>query len=178
MSKQRRRDRSPSSTRPAAGRPTPAAAPSGRSRNVVIVAAVAIVLVVGGIVAIGAGGILGRSDPTPAPVAVSGPPALTVSPAEASARVAGGALLLDVREDAEWAAGHVPGATHIPLGTLAARASELPGGTPIMVICRSGNRSQEGRDILLAAGLTEVSSVDGGAKAWRAAGLPFDGAII
>ncbi|MFN8622168.1 MAG: rhodanese-like domain-containing protein [Chloroflexota bacterium] len=178
MSKQRRRDRSPSSTRAASGGSTKSAPAPRASRTPIVIAAVAVVLVVGGLVAVMAGGILGGAKATPAPVAYSGAPALTVSPAEASARVADGAVLLDVREDAEWAAGHVPGATHIPLGQLASRVSELPQGTPIMVICRSGNRSAEGRDILLAAGLTQVSSVDGGSKAWRAAGLPFDGEII
>lgn len=101
-----------------------------------------------------------------------------MSPAEASARVAAGAILLDVREDDEWAAGHVPGATHIPLSQLASRVGELPQDTPTMVMCRSGNRSQEGRDILLAAGLTQVASVNGGSKGWRDAGLPYDGQII
>lgn len=84
-----------------------------------------------------------------------------------------GAVVLDVREPSEWAEGHVPDATLIPLGELARRASELPHDGTIVVICRSGNRSAQGRDILLAAGY-EATSVDGGMTAWRAAGLPVE----
>ena len=51
------------------------------------------------------------------------------------------AWLLDVREDDEWAAGHVPGATHVPLGQLGARTAEVPRDQQIYVICRSGIRS-------------------------------------
>jgi rhodanese-related sulfurtransferase len=84
-----------------------------------------------------------------------------------------GAVVLDVREPAEWAEGHIPGATLIPLGELARRVSELPDDETIVVICRSGNRSAQGRDILRAAGY-EATSVDGGMTAWRAAGLPVE----
>jgi rhodanese-related sulfurtransferase len=84
-----------------------------------------------------------------------------------------GAVVLDVREPAEWAEGHIPGATLIPLGELARRTSELPDDETIVVICRSGNRSAQGRDILRAAGY-EATSVDGGMTAWRAAGLPVE----
>ncbi len=83
-----------------------------------------------------------------------------------------GALVLDVREPEEWADYHIPGATLIPLGQLAARVDEVPRDRPVLVYCRSGNRSQEGRDILLRAGFTQVTSLRGGIKAWAAAGLP------
>ena len=84
-----------------------------------------------------------------------------------------GAVVLDVREPAEWAEGHVPGATLIPLGELARRTSELPHDRTVVVICRSGNRSAQGRDILLDAGY-KATSVQGGMTAWRAAGLPVE----
>jgi rhodanese-related sulfurtransferase len=77
---------------------------------------------------------------------------------------------LDVREPDEWEAFHIPGATLIPLGQLAARADELPSGREIIVVCRSGNRSAEGRDILLAAGFEQVTSLAGGMLDWQAAG--------
>jgi len=80
--------------------------------------------------------------------------------------------VLDVREPEEWAQVHIPGATLIPLGQLAARVDEVPRDRPVLVYCRSGNRSQEGRDILLRAGFTRVTSLRGGIKAWAAAGLP------
>ena len=85
-----------------------------------------------------------------------------------------GALVLDVREPDEWASGHIPDATLIPLGELPARTGELPGDRPIVVICRSGNRSAQGRDILRAAGFAEVTSVAGGMTDWIAAGLPVE----
>ncbi len=81
------------------------------------------------------------------------------------------ALLLDVREDDEWAVGHAPGATHIPLGQLAARTSELPPGRAVLAICRSGNRSRTAAEQLSAAGY-DVANVGGGMQAWQRADLP------
>jgi rhodanese-related sulfurtransferase len=95
-----------------------------------------------------------------------------VSTADASALRDAGALVLDVREPDEWAAGHIPGATHIPLGDLEARAGELPKDRNIVVVCRSGNRSAQGRDILLGAGFPAVTSMAGGMNDWVAAGYP------
>ncbi|MEA5077769.1 MAG: rhodanese-like domain-containing protein, partial [Anaerolineaceae bacterium] len=63
-----------------------------------------------------------------------------------------------------------PGATLIPLGELANRLSELPKDQEIVVVCRSGNRSAQGRDILLNAGFTNVTSMAGGMNQWSAAG--------
>jgi rhodanese-related sulfurtransferase len=83
-----------------------------------------------------------------------------------------GAFVLDVREQYEWDDFHVPNTTLIPLGQLAARVTEVPKDAKIVVICNSGNRSDEGRDILLAAGFTDVTSMDGGVQAWRSLGYP------
>ena len=83
-----------------------------------------------------------------------------------------GAFVLDVREPDEWAAGHIPGAILIPLGQLEDRFGEVPRDRTIVTVCRSGNRSAEGRDILRQAGLTAVTSMDGGMNDWTAAGLP------
>lgn len=182
MAKQQRSGRTPTpSTRQGSAKGVaPATPPPSRvSRNVVMVAVVAVIVVLGGVAAAGLGGLGGSgSTATPTAVVVAGAPAASITSQEAAARWEAGALLLDVREDSEWAAGHVPGATHIPLGQLASRVAELPSDQTILVICRSGNRSQEGRDILLAAGVAPVTSVDGGVKAWRDAGLPYDGEII
>ena len=98
----------------------------------------------------------------------------TVSVAEAAALRDDGALIVDVRELDEWAAGHIPGATLIPLGELPSRQGELARDQPIVVVCRSGNRSAEGRDILLAAGFEAVTSVQGGMTDWTTAGLPVE----
>lgn len=96
----------------------------------------------------------------------------TVSVKDAATRFEASAFLLDVREQSEWDAGHVDGAVLIPLGQLQSRISELPTDQDILVICRSGNRSAQARDILRAAGLSRSTSVAGGINAWIAAGLP------
>lgn len=83
-----------------------------------------------------------------------------------------GAFILDVREPEEWNAGHIPDATLIPLGELASRIDELPRDQQIVVVCRSGNRSATGRDILLDAGFQEVTSMAGGMNDWTSQGLP------
>lgn len=95
-----------------------------------------------------------------------------VSVADAAARREAGAFILDVREPDEWVEAHIPGATLIPLGTLASRADEVPRDRDVVVVCRSGNRSQEGRDILRRAGFTRVTSMAGGLREWAAAGYP------
>lgn len=100
--------------------------------------------------------------------------ASNISVDEAHAMYQDGAFVLDVREPSEWDEFHAPGTTLIPLGELASRVDELPRDRPIVVVCRSGNRSQEGRDILLAAGFTQVTSMDGGLNAWRTAGYPIE----
>ncbi|PIV26809.1 MAG: rhodanese-like domain-containing protein [Anaerolineae bacterium CG03_land_8_20_14_0_80_58_20] len=88
--------------------------------------------------------------------------------------VQGGAFMLDVRELSEWNEFHAPVATLIPLGELASRVNELPRDRKIVVVCRSGNRSQQGRDILLAAGFMQVTSMDGGMNAWQTSGYPIE----
>ena len=79
-----------------------------------------------------------------------------------------GAFMLDVREPDEWNSGHIPGATLIPLGQLPDRLNELPVDQKIVVVCRSGNRSAAGRDILLKAGFNQVTSMAGGMNEWAA----------
>jgi rhodanese-related sulfurtransferase len=86
-----------------------------------------------------------------------------------------GAFFLDVRSVDEWNAFHVPGSTLIPLDQLAARVDEVPRNQPVVVVCRTGSRSRSGRDILLNAGFTQVTSVTGGLTAWSKAGYPVDG---
>ncbi len=83
-----------------------------------------------------------------------------------------GAFILDVRQPEEWNEYHVPGSTLIPLGELESRVKELPRDQPIVVVCRSGNRSATGRDILLRAGFLQVTSLAGGLSQWKAAGYP------
>lgn len=84
-----------------------------------------------------------------------------------------GAYFLDVREPSEWNERHIPGSNLIPLGELADRVKEIPTDQQIVVVCRSGNRSQSGRDILLAAGFNQVTSMSGGINQWQTLGYPI-----
>jgi rhodanese-related sulfurtransferase len=94
-----------------------------------------------------------------------------IDPAEADRLVAAGALLLDVREDDEWAAGHAPSATHLPLGQVVDRQGELPTDRTIVCMCRAGGRSQSVAVHLAGAGF-DVRNAAGGMQAWAAGGLP------
>lgn len=97
---------------------------------------------------------------------------LEISVAEAVSKQENGSFLLDVREPDEWEAAHVSGSTLIPLGELETRVAEVPRDREIVVVCRSGNRSKAGRDILAAAGYTRVTSMTGGLLAWKSEGHP------
>ncbi len=100
---------------------------------------------------------------------------MTTRPAEIGAAEAarllgtGEAVLLDVREPFEWAQGHAPQATHIPMGELTVDA--LPPGSPLLVVCHLGGRSMQAVVALRRHGI-EAVSVAGGMEAWRTAGLP------
>lgn len=124
-------------------------------------------LVVAALALVGCG-----TAPTAAPTVQSGALSLEVSVADADGLRQAGALVLDVREPSEWATGYIEGATLISLGELQSRVDELPRDRDIVVVCRSGNRSAQGRDILLAAGFPAVTSMAGGMTDWIAAGLP------
>ncbi len=84
---------------------------------------------------------------------------------------ADGALVLDVREPHEYAAGHVPGARLVPLATLNDALRELPTSQPIYVICHSGTRSQMAAQLLGRAG-HDARSVIGGTSGWISEGRP------
>ncbi len=89
-----------------------------------------------------------------------------------AAEVPADAFLLDVREAEEWAAGHVPGALHIPLGELGARYLEIDRDSTLYVICRSGTRSAHAAQALAGAGWEALNVADG-MVGWRAAGRPM-----
>ncbi|WP_018349130.1 rhodanese-like domain-containing protein [Longispora albida] len=83
-----------------------------------------------------------------------------------------GALLLDVREDDEWAAGHAPDAVHLPMMEIPARLAEVPKEDPVVVICRVGGRSARVVAYLQGQGWDNVVNLDGGMQAWASAGRP------
>jgi hydroxyacylglutathione hydrolase len=97
---------------------------------------------------------------------------------ELAARLAEGPatapLLIDVRQDGEYAAGHVPGSVHIRGGDLQSRLAELPRDRPLATICASGYRSSIAASLLRRAGFVDVSAVIEGVPAWTAASLPVE----
>jgi hydroxyacylglutathione hydrolase len=78
--------------------------------------------------------------------------------------------VVDVRSEAEWDAGHLAGAQHIPLGELRARAVEIPTDRRIVVHCLGGTRSAIAASLLQSLGYRHVSNFSGGYNAWHAAG--------
>jgi rhodanese-related sulfurtransferase len=83
-----------------------------------------------------------------------------------------GAQLIDVRADHEWAAGHLPGATHLPLAELSERTGEIDKDRPVLLYCRGGNRSTMAAAALTDAGYDAVKLGEG-IVGWDEAGLPL-----
>lgn len=84
-----------------------------------------------------------------------------------------GATFVDVREPAEYADGHLPGAVNIPMGQLPDRTDELDKNATVHVVCASGNRSGAMTDFLTGSGFDAVN-VAGGTSAWIRAGRPTE----
>jgi rhodanese-related sulfurtransferase len=84
------------------------------------------------------------------------------------------ALVLDVRDEAEFASGHIADAINIPVGALANRLAELKKyqNKPILVNCQRGMRSAKACDILRKAEFTQITNLHGGLDAWVEAKLP------
>ena len=83
-------------------------------------------------------------------------------------------VILDVREQDELDAGHIPGALFIPMSEIQGRLSEVPKDKTVIVQCRSGNRSSQVTDYLQQQGFTNVRNMAGGINQWQAAGLPVE----
>jgi rhodanese-related sulfurtransferase len=81
--------------------------------------------------------------------------------------------LLDCREPYEWSAGRIEGAVHIPLNSIMAGVTgDLDPDRPVVVVCRSGNRSELAALMLKARGF-EAYNLEGGMEDWEREGLPF-----
>lgn len=91
-----------------------------------------------------------------------------ITPGELARRLMNGENLriLDVREPAEWAEGHIEGAAHIPLGQLVERLSEIDQSQEVYVVCRSGGRSSLACELLMEKGYNVVNVI-GGMNAWQ-----------
>lgn len=98
-------------------------------------------------------------------------PSVPEVPADRAAAMTtdGDAVLLDVREDEEWDAGHAPHAVHAPLSSL--ELADVPTDRPIVAVCRSGSRSGHLTEMLAPRGF-DIVNLTGGMVAWAAAGLP------
>lgn len=85
-------------------------------------------------------------------------------------------LLLDVRTADEYADGHIEGAVNISLQELQAglRLDEIPQDMPVVLYCRSGNRSNTAFNLLTGLGYESLYDIDGGTRAWQAQGLPLE----
>ena len=90
-----------------------------------------------------------------------------------AAQVSEDALLLDVRDGDEWAAGHAPDAQHVPMMEVPGRLGELPRDRDVIVVCRVGARSAQVVAFLLNQGFDRVANLAGGMYAWEAAGRPL-----
>ena len=102
------------------------------------------------------------------------PTEFDLEPQAAKELVEGGAAqLIDVREQYEWDAGRIPGATHINLEALGNRASEIDKERPVIFQCRVGNRSAFATEAFRNAGY-DAYNMAGGIEAWTAAGLPLE----
>jgi hydroxyacylglutathione hydrolase len=102
-----------------------------------------------------------------------------IDPAELARRVESGdpPLVLDVRDEGEYAAAHIPGSVHVPYGELAEHLDELPAQGRIATVCSGGKRSGLAASILQREGFEEVVHVgDGGVSTWREQGHPVEGA--
>jgi rhodanese-related sulfurtransferase len=86
------------------------------------------------------------------------------------------ALVLDVREESEYKAGHILNAKWLPLGNLTARVGELQRyrEQPVVVVCRSGNRSAAACALLGKQGFTGAVNLAGGVTAWEKSNLPLE----
>lgn len=89
-----------------------------------------------------------------------------VDASEALSMVANNAVLVDVREQDEWEAGHAPVAQHMRLATVPGAMEVLPRDVPVLVICRSGRRSQSAVAAMRSVGI-DAYNVDGGMQAWH-----------
>jgi hydroxyacylglutathione hydrolase len=89
----------------------------------------------------------------------------------------GRAMVLDVRGEGEWNAGHIPASVNIPLGSLEERIAEVPRQGPVIVHCQTGARAAIAASLLRRWGIEDVRLYSGGFAEWRAAGHPVERAL-
>ena len=97
--------------------------------------------------------------------------AVEIAPAAVEDLVRAGAVIVDVREPDEWAAGHAPESLLIPMSQVEARIDQIPPEVASVVVCRTGGRSNAVAQLLSSHGINAVN-LAGGMRAWDRAGLP------
>ena len=102
----------------------------------------------------------------------SKPTIAEITPEETRTKQKAGAVIVDVREPSEWREGHIPGAVHIPLGSLSGRLHELDPSQEIVTVCRSGHRSMTAAQVMQRAGFSRVSNMAGGMISWMRQRFP------
>jgi phage shock protein E len=118
--------------------------------------------------------------PTPAPAPVATQVDITQLGPNVDVATVNGLLrrddvvILDVREQSEYDAGHIPGVTLIPLSDVPNRLNDISKDKPVIVTCRSGNRSGQATDFLRQQGYTNVHNMTGGLNAWQQAGYAIE----
>ena len=85
------------------------------------------------------------------------------------------AVLVDIRDADAYGAGHIPQARNIPVAEFDKKAANLPKNKPVILVCDLGRSAVGAAKKLRALGLTEVTTLEGGMRAWSAAGLPVSG---
>jgi hydroxyacylglutathione hydrolase len=89
-------------------------------------------------------------------------------------RIANGEVaVIDVRNESEWAHGHLPNAINIPVGHLSSRISEIPRDKPVVLQCQGGGRSSIAASVLLSLGVSDVINLRGGFGEWSREALPI-----
>src|SRR5688572_29894412 len=83
-------------------------------------------------------------------------------------------VLIDVREEDEFAAGHLPGAVNLPLSEFQFRTDEVDEDKPVVLVCRTDNRSEMAAQILTANGYDNVYHLLEGTMGWMRRGLPIE----
>jgi rhodanese-related sulfurtransferase len=102
-----------------------------------------------------------------------------VTAADAKKLIDSGGAVIDVRTQVEYEAGHIPAARHVPLADIQREAAGLGKDQPVILYCRSGNRSGPAAEAFAASGW-DAHSIEGGLLAWQEAGLelePADGSV-
>jgi hydroxyacylglutathione hydrolase len=102
----------------------------------------------------------------------AGLPLASVTQVSAS-KMPKGALILDVRTEAEWQTGHISGSQHVMLGDLESSVAGIDASREVLVLCGSGYRSSIAASLLTADGFEKVSSLAGGMSAYKKLGLPL-----